>query len=140
MAQYKIHHTCGHSETRQLYGKTDARLRTIAFEEGRICRDCYNSQQAQNAESAGRKALTGSEKQIAWANGLRENAIARIDADAKSHVRDGVSSETLADIESCRQRAHVIAESEIEARWWIDNRDRSLFMMAAREIAAERAS
>lgn len=81
MAQYNIHHTCGHEETVQIYG-TNAhgeRQRKAEWLESKPCRDC--ERKAMREENlTGAAELTGSDKQINWANDLRAKAIDDIKA------------------------------------------------------------
>ncbi|PKU96227.1 hypothetical protein [Bifidobacterium pseudolongum] len=81
MAQYNIHHTCGHEETVQIYGTNVHGERTSKAEwlESKPCRDC--ERKAMRDENlAGAAELEGSEKQVSWANDLRAKAIGDIKA------------------------------------------------------------
>lgn len=79
MAQYQVEHSCGCVKTYQLYGPTKERHSRIAWLETQECPDCRrereNAENAKKAEEAGRPELTGSEKQVAWANTIREKAV-----------------------------------------------------------------
>ena len=81
MAQYNIHHTCGHEETVQIYGTNvhGERQRKAEWLESKPCRDC--ERKAMREENlAGAAALEGSEKQVNLANDLRAKAIGDIKA------------------------------------------------------------
>lgn len=81
MAQYNIHHTCGHEETVQIYGTNvhGERQRKAEWLESKPCRDC--ERKAMRDENlAGAAELEGSEKQVSWANDLRAKAIGEIKA------------------------------------------------------------
>ena len=81
MAQYNIHHTCGHEETVQIYGTNvhGERQRKAEWLESKPCRDC--ERKAMRDENlAGAAELEGSEKQVSWANDLRAKAIGDIKA------------------------------------------------------------
>lgn len=81
MAQYNIHHTCGHEETVQIYGTNvhGERQRKAEWLESKPCRDC--ERKAMRDENlAGAAELTGSDKQVNWANDLRAKAIGDIKA------------------------------------------------------------
>ena len=81
MAQYNIHHTCGHEETVQIYGTNvhGERQRKAEWLESKPCRDC--ERKAMRDENlAGAAELEGSEKQVNWANDLRAKAIGDIKA------------------------------------------------------------
>lgn len=76
MAQYNIHHTCGHEETVQIYGTNvhGERQRKAEWLESKPCRDC--ERKAMREENlTGAAELTGSDKQVKWANDLRAKAI-----------------------------------------------------------------
>lgn len=86
MAQYNIRHTCGHEETVQIYGTNVHGERTRKAEwlkaewlESKPCRDC--ERKAMRDENlTGAAELTGSDKQVNWANDLRAKAIGDIKA------------------------------------------------------------
>ncbi|MGI6117852.1 MAG: hypothetical protein ACOYBC_05625 [Bilifractor sp.] len=87
MAQYDVTFSCGHTATIQLFGKEADRQRKIKwFEENGLCPECYRAQKeaekkeqaeadAKEADALGLAELTGSEKQIAWANSIRAEQI-----------------------------------------------------------------
>lgn len=81
MAQYNIRHTCGHEETVQIYGTNvhGERQRKAEWLESKPCRDC--ERKAMREENlTGAAELTGSDKQVDWANDLRAKAIGDIKA------------------------------------------------------------
>lgn len=89
MAKYTIQHSCGHEETRQLYGKTSDRERKIAWLEDQPCSECYQKQlaeerQAENKaaadenKAAGLPELQGSKKQIPWAETIRKKFVKKL--------------------------------------------------------------
>lgn len=81
MAQYNIHHTCGHEETVQIYGTNvhGERQRKAEWLESKPCRDCER-EAMREGNLAGAAELTGSGKQVNWANDLRAKAIGEIKA------------------------------------------------------------
>lgn len=81
MAQYNIHHTCGHEETVQIYGTNvhGERQRKAEWLESKPCRDCER-EAMREGNLAGAAELTGSGKQVNWANDLRAKAIGDIKA------------------------------------------------------------
>jgi len=87
MAKYKIEHICGHSEDTQIYGPTRERQGKADWLASRDCAECYarklqqqraeaSTQAAAQSAAAGLPALTGSDKQIAWAESIRAAAAA----------------------------------------------------------------
>ncbi len=154
MAQYTVTYSCGHSDTVQLYGPTKDRERKIAwFEKSGRCASCYRAlkaaerveqEKANEAENiasadanlvAGLPALTGSEKQIAWAETIRAKALAaplNAPRTAKPATQDkadqlGITIEALTAILQGIQDAGAAArnrlETESSAKWWIENRN-----------------
>ena len=79
MAKYTVNFSCGHTQAMDLVGKTSERERKISyFERSGICSECYMAQQESKKaaelsvyNSANLPALTGTPKQIEWANKIR---------------------------------------------------------------------
>ena len=118
MAKYEVVFACGHTETKDLYGKSADRERKIEWM-GKygLCSECYKKKTQEQQDD--RKAknnlpdLTGSEKQVAWAE----------------KIRDGI----ILDWENIEQQIEPRDEkfinwlkNQIEARFWIDNREKSI--------------
>ena len=87
MGKYTITHTCGHNAQHQLFGKEEARERTLAWRAKGICPICYAAEQSANvdAASADLPELTGSEKQVAWARKIRVKVLKQVDDFAAQH-------------------------------------------------------
>lgn len=87
-----------------------------AGQSDRLCPECYRKAQREAATKAGAEqarkdrlpALTGSEKQIAWAEAIRGKAIATWD-------RCDIKTEARPLLIEC-------ISGHLEAKWWIDNR------------------
>jgi len=118
MAKYTINHTCGHQVTIQLFGAYKDRERRIAYLETCECDECRkakaNAAAAAAKEERGLSDLTGSEKQVAWANTIREKAYKALDGLEPFNTND----KTKALFSSWRAKL----DSQTEAKWWIDNR------------------
>jgi hypothetical protein len=83
MAKYNVTYQCGHEGVVELYGKHTARESKLAWmSENMVCPECYAAQRdaaraketakaEKVADSNGWPKLTGSPKQIAWAETLR---------------------------------------------------------------------
>ena len=119
MAKYTITHKCGHVEEVQLFGKIEDRERRIAYLESIECDECrkakVNAEASAAKEVRGLANLTGSEKQVAWANTIRENAYKCLDMltqfannDQAKQMMDGWKTKM---------------DAQIDAKWWIDNRN-----------------
>jgi len=120
-----ITRSCGHVETHSLYGKQSLRDWKVARLESEPCLKCRNGAAAVANQSAGLPALTGSEKQIAWAESIRAAALPRISSSVASIQNDALLFDEI-------QRAVVLdAAILIEEEWrtctsasdWIDSRD-----------------
>lgn len=96
MAKYSIVHTCGHEETVQIYGTNvhGERTRKAEWLESKPCRNCEREALREDM-LAGAAELNGSDKQVAWANDLRDKAIkearellAKLEADTRVSQAD----------------------------------------------------
>lgn len=112
MAKYTITHACGHTEEVNLFGKHADRERKIKYLESIDCRACWDAAQAAKAHEAGLPELTGTPKQIAWANGIRNRILAEADSCIKAHPDWPDTDKWLTEL-----------KKETTARWWIDHRD-----------------
>lgn len=126
MAQYNIHHTCGHEETVQIYGTNvhGERQRKAEWLESKPCRDC--EREAMRAENLADAAeLEGSEKQVSWANDLRAKAIGDIKAKlAKIDTQYIAAPQDWKDAQRAAGEAIIVAMlAETSAKTIIDHRD-----------------
>lgn len=134
MAKYEITHSCGHVETVQIYGTNvhGERERRAAWLASKPCPECERRAKAEAArawaDEMGLPGLTGSEKQVAWAEDIRSKAVRDAeDALGFDQSRALVASGTLTDEQAARmpllERALREGASEhTDAAWWIDNR------------------
>jgi hypothetical protein len=132
MAQYDIHFSCGHTETRQLFGKTkDREWRISEWERSGLCSKCWEAERQrqfdeenavamEKAKEYGLPDLTGSEKQIAWATTLRQNWIDR----AEKIISVYAESENIDLIQTAME--HIIIKNT-SARYWIDSRNDNIY-------------
>lgn len=151
MAKYTVTRACGHIETVALIGKIKNReWRLENVEPSKLCHECYqaelarqrekeNQDAAEVAKENGLPALTGTEKQIAWAETIRQKMLADID----EFIFKSVKEEMRNDPKLLEAVEHI--KGKTEARWWIDNRGmnmsyelRRLLEDAAKEVKAER--
>lgn len=141
MAKYEITHSCGHVRTYNLFGKTDDRNRKIEWLESQPCPDCKreeeNAESAKKAAAENRPVLTGSEKQVAWANTLREEVISEIGAErgtaAERKLRGVLDLVTTGSTKS--DPVDTVIEA-IERRLRKQLKEQSAIMAAAKDIAA----
>ena len=125
MAQYHITHTCGHDETVQIYGTNvhGERERKAQWLESKPCRDC--EREALREENLGGAAeLTGSDRQVAWANDLRAKAIAEAkQLLAKLAADTKVPQETRDMLRANGENAIKAMLAETSAKEIIEHRD-----------------
>lgn len=118
MAKYTITHTCGHTEEVQLFGKMSDRERRIAWLENQECEECRrakaNAATAAAKDARGLADLDGTEKQVAWANTIREKAYKCFDS--LQQFASNPQAKALMDGWKAKM------DAETSAKWWIDNR------------------
>lgn len=125
--KYSVTYACGHTKMVQLYGKNSERENKIAWMETILCPDCYKAKidaerEAENKKSAeaavqrGLCELSGSPKQIAWANTIREKWFNTAEDELDTANPD--AAEVLS-----------YAGQIKEARWWIDHKDTPLIFV-----------
>lgn len=141
MAWQTVNYSCGHAERQQFYGKHTDRDQKQAWMERGVCPDCYRTQkeqerQQENERAAnltneiGFNALSGSEKQISWAQSIRQKAYESMVAEGKPHATLGWALMIS------------LINLETSAKWWIDNRTTSwstLFRMIGANYPAKLA-
>ncbi|MDW4912628.1 hypothetical protein [Streptomyces californicus] len=124
-----IDHVCGHRATADI-GGTDVRgerARTAAWLAEQPCPECRRDARergrAEEAEAAaatarerGWPSLSGSVKQVAWAETIRAAAITAMGERITARVGE---ERGRAAVESWT----AVALRQTEAAWWIDNRD-----------------
>lgn len=131
MAKHTVTHSCGHDQEHQVYGPGRDRERKLNWLETTLCTDCWKSQQDANREAgnvaaaaanqlAGLIPLTGSEKQIAWAESIR-SAICAVLRAAERDL-DTTDLSEVAREEVGGAVALVVDEicGQAEAKWWIE--------------------
>lgn len=125
MAQYDTKYQCGHVIHEQLYGKTSERQRHMEDAQYRLCPACYRAQQLAQAtvanEAAGLPALTGSEKQITWAEQIRAKLMAELtEMEAIAAKSNGTETQK----QQLADAASVLRAKE-SAAYWIDSREQT---------------
>lgn len=136
MAWNTLTYACGHTEQVQLYGKMDTRERTVAAAEGHDCPACLAAAAKEQAAVDGLPQLTGSDKQIAWADEIRSKLLEQANVMAQKvdemfariEAKDFPADRTAEDIakavaELTANRTALTKLRSIEkAAWWIDHR------------------
>lgn len=131
MAKYQITHSCGHDQTHQIYGTNvnGERERKAGWLAGSPCTDCWKKGQDEQLAAEAKAAaeanadlpgLTGSEKQIAWAETIRAKANASITQSREFTLQNAAKNPQIAEIAS-----GIINDlmAKTDSRYWIDNRD-----------------
>ena len=130
MAQYSVTRACGHEEIVNLIGKHKLReWRLQNVEPNKLCSSCYHAELARQREKATSEAveaakamelpvLAGTEKQIAWAETIRQEVMLR----AEGFLHDNITDEERGNLMSGLDELQKIES----ARWWIDHRDINL--------------
>jgi hypothetical protein len=138
MAKYDVTYSCGHKGTVQLVGPTIQREYKLKwFSESGLCEDCYKAAKekereaelARRQEAAERAAalaevqelptLTGTEKQVAWANTIRQHYIETMNKRFESYTND-MSDPVVIEGKTILK---YILDNATTAHEWIDNRD-----------------
>lgn len=117
--KYDVTFSCGHTGTVQIFGTAAEREKKIAwYENYAFCPDCYEKARqeevataAKQAKADGLPALTGSEKQIRWAESIRKEKMAA--------AREWLSRYPGEQADKCL----AWYGSHASASWWIDHRD-----------------
>lgn len=116
--EQQIIHACGHEQAHVIYGFDSQIARKARWLRSTKCRACFVAdKKAEQVDAAARDSaiiahldltpLTGSERQVAWAENIRISRLASLAA--TSHTT------TEADCNLCLRI--------YDAKWWIDHRD-----------------
>ena len=137
--QTAVKRNCGHQTVEQLYGPGAERTRKAAWLATQPCRECRDKATAATvaAASADLPALTGSDKQIEWANKIRADLLADLTAvrtilDARAAKNPGPDADELLAV---ADKAIAAITAKAHARFWIDNRDAGATAVLKAEMA-----
>lgn len=141
MAKYDITYGCGHSATVRLTGKHSERDVALHRMEQQDCPECYGARRLREAKAAGATArerarllpvllaqLDGSDKQVAWAEDIRAQAIcAVLDLDGEMAARaavHGSATDAVLHFWSIIELLRILTAMTMErsAKRWIDFR------------------
>ena len=125
----------------QAYGPLVGRERQLAAIEARECPACRKRKAEQAAQQSGLPALTGSDKQIAWAYDIRSKRIEALNlaADRARTILARIANGEAANGEAANADPAKVEAEKVEcednlasitailaiteARWWIDHRN-----------------
>jgi len=142
MAKYSITFTCGHEETHQLFGRHREKERRIEWmENNMVCSECYKKQIQEARKTAtataieaaaerGLPDLTGTEKQIAWAETLRSRILESIE----KMMGDPELAEYVKFTREQVETVYQMISAEDSSRFWIDHRDNNIDHLVGRII------
>lgn len=137
MATYNITHSCGHTESHQLFGRHsgfNGRDSKIEWLSTQPCTNCWkveqdkkraekiaqeNARSKELAQRYGLPALSGSEKQITWATTIRQQMIDSME----SFITECDKPEWAPKCDALRESFSAVVLSNTDARWFIDHRD-----------------
>lgn len=121
MAKYDVTYTCGHTETVELFGKTSERERKIEWMEGNcLCPSCYKEKQQEEAKAFDLPALTGTPRQVAWAETLRNGVFEKLEFEKLARGKN--PTDEFVDW----------LKGQTESRFWIDNKGASVSYLQAK--------
>jgi len=141
MAHYTVNHKCGHDQSYELFGPGRDRERKLTWLAGLLCAACKKEAavQARDAETAkgkvaaeelGLPPLTGSEKQIAWAEAIRAPLAKQLE-EYRTYVEGERPMPLYLEMtwpkmvglqQQVTLRAIQEALSKNDAHWWIEHR------------------
>lgn len=133
MPYVTLTHDCGHQESHSLPVRMKDRAYRRSWLEGSPCSDCVRAAanqiaKAQNAE-AGLPTLTGSVKQVAWAETIRAQALSRPQNDVDAVIARftalltrGGHVDLIPAMREYALHAHKTLLTQTDAHWWIDNK------------------
>jgi len=143
MAQYDVKMSCGHVETVSLYGPVRERERKMEWMgRERLCRECYQAERERAAADAARQAaeqglpaLSGSPKQVAWAESIRADILAQCEAAVAKADKVAAERDLSEADEAELARIHAALDAlraEASAGWWIDHRGEGTLALRAK--------
>jgi hypothetical protein len=124
MAKYNILRKCGHEEAVEIYGPVKDRDWKAAREAKKLCSACYRAEQIRKAQEASQAAglpeLTGTPKQVAWAEQIRARVIQDL-----APLKEMLEKAVAAGNENAPTGLRIIDSvlGRTEAREWIETRD-----------------
>lgn len=139
MAKYEIKHSCGHTETVSITGTNvhGERDRRIAWLESRPCRGCEAAASAEAAREAGLPELKGSPKQVAWANDIRRDAMAKAEQLIAKMEAGGIAPAMRGKADDIFAAMRAELAGQESARWFIDNARYYDALAAFNQVAKE---
>lgn len=143
MAWYYGTYSCEHEGRVNVIGPHKDRQWKIDREFEKMCPECWEKYLEEERQKANEKAtklaqemelpeLTGSHKQIAWANTIRQELIEKFDKKEVTSELD-ISGINITKEEVLQVRDYIL-ESKTDARYYIDNRNKYVFEIIKSEM------
>lgn len=149
MAKYNVTYACGHEGVVNIVGPYKNREWKRQREENKMCPDCWRKrieeERARENEEAAKKAaemelpeLTGTPKQVAWANTLRQkmiNAFDKITCEEWEGIVDYYDFYNISDVkfEDLERIKNYILTTKTNASYFIDTRYDKIIDIVERE-------
>ncbi len=132
MAKYEVTYTCGHTDTIELFGRMKDREWRLEREKDKLCPECWKKQleedrAKENAEAAeanktlGLPELEGTEKQIPWAESIRQQILSAIEKEVLGIISPEKKKKHPDKYKSILEGVKSIKQ-HTAASWWIDRR------------------
>ena len=143
MAWYYGTYSCGHDGRVDIVGPTKDRQRKADWKFSGLCPECYKKHLEEEKERKNREAaeksvemefpeLTGTEKQVAWANTIRmkkfdliNSGIERVSKILKEKGLERVPGDDIG-IEEISEAADYFIHEHTDEKWWIEHREDSV--------------
>ena len=129
MGKYQIEYICGHTVTKELFGKLKDREHYIQWASTQECPECkqakYNKKCQEMAEENNLPSLSGSDKQVVWAVAIRQTFLTNLQSlidERMKKVNDNNRERSMATLQIIYQIRDAIITNETSAKWWIDKR------------------
>jgi hypothetical protein len=134
MAKYEITHTCGHEVEHNIAGKIDDRPRKAQWLREQPCRDCQQQdkiavareQTARVEQSRELPELSGSEKQVRWAQDIRAAWLVQVEefyTEGTRRAKAAGKEDTNGLLRNLVDSVVAQATTETAAKFWIDHRN-----------------
>lgn len=138
MAKYDVTYSCGHTAEISLFGPHKDRTRKIEWmQREALCPDCYQAARERERTEATAKAaeiakadclpeLTGTPKQVAWAETIRARMTSELDkwyGQGQQAANDGKLAEAAQWQIAVAAQWYDDVRAQTAATWWIDHRD-----------------
>lgn len=147
MAKYDVTHSCGHTVEIEQCGKESDRRERREWLRTQPCLPCKRAADtaaaAETAEKIGLPTLTGSEKQVAWAETIRVKLAVEVAEIAQKRIDQWQQTQRAIcagnDVALAKGDALVLALEAVvrrvgeqaSAKFWIDHRDNAMAAMKA---------